>query len=110
MILKYDEYIKEGLWAKGIERSKTGKMRKEELDMFNDMYDILPDWFCNDSNQIYHSPNKKPVAQFADFIITGDGTYQFVELEYFNNITNDEKNIINSDEFKEEISIYFIPF
>ena len=31
MILKYDEYIKEGLWSKGIERSKTNQSRLENV-------------------------------------------------------------------------------
>ena len=31
MILKFEEFINEGLWSKGIERSKTGKAREGDI-------------------------------------------------------------------------------
>ena len=37
MILKYEEYIKEGLWSKGIERSKSGEVRNEDKFIQNDI-------------------------------------------------------------------------
>ena len=30
MIKKFEDYIKEGLWSKGIERSKSGDLRGEQ--------------------------------------------------------------------------------
>ena len=48
MILKYEEYIKEGLWSKGIERSKSDVDRLEHKltqsyveDIFNPKNIIL---------------------------------------------------------------------
>ena len=32
MVKKFEEWINEGLWSKGIERSKTGEIRKEDED------------------------------------------------------------------------------
>ena len=31
MILNFEEYLKEGLWSKGLERAQTGEERQEEL-------------------------------------------------------------------------------
>ena len=42
MIKKFNEYIEEGLWKSGIERSKTGVVRKEDLSIVDRLLE-LPD-------------------------------------------------------------------
>ena len=43
MILKFEEFINEGLWAKGIERSKTGEKRQESNSVI-DIYLKNVEW------------------------------------------------------------------
>lgn len=47
MVLKYNEYIKEGLWSKGVKRSETGEERLEDNDLTPEerqVYDLLKEW------------------------------------------------------------------
>ena len=40
MILKFKDFINEGLWTKGVDRSKTGEKRKESVDTCLDFVDM----------------------------------------------------------------------
>ena len=47
MVKTFEEYINEGLWKSGIERSRTGIVRKEdELDIPNNVKDLNEIDFC----------------------------------------------------------------
>lgn len=41
MIKKFEEYIQEGLWSKGIERSKSGEIRKGDRTDFEKFIDTI---------------------------------------------------------------------
>ena len=46
-ILNFNEFVSEGLWAKGINRSKTGEERLEDNDLTPEerqVYDLLKEW------------------------------------------------------------------
>ena len=118
MIKKFGEFVNEGLWSKGIERSKTGEIRKEDETFFKQDGIYQPskkfcDYYFLDvdgSILIYHYPKTKPIAKFKEVIIPGDGTCKYDNLQYLNNPTQEEKNTIESKEFIDDISDYWIPF
>lgn len=52
----------------------------------------------------------KPVASFFDFIVVGNGTYNYDDLKLESCCTKEEESTIKSDDFKSNLANYFIPF
>ena len=111
MILKFDEYIKEGLWAKGVERSQSGDLRTEDKDFFKqermrplekfDKFYIQ----CKELGLyfIYHYPKMKHIAQFNFVDEKPKNVYFYKGLVLTDDCTDKEKEIINSDDFIKSI-------
>ena len=93
--------INEGLWNKGLNRSKTGEVRKELLDGLSQeefkIYDILNKWF----EQIDIRWNN--IRNRADCYF--EGNWEEFQTELFNNLdkTNSKKIRNNIDSLKSAI-------
>ena len=63
MVKKFEEFISEQLWSKGIERSKSDKTRKEELNGLTQdeykLYQYFKEWTTNNPLNINTSEFKK---------------------------------------------------
>ena len=115
-----DKPVNEGLWSAGMKRVENDEARKEDLSFFKDDSLTQPtksefkDYYLkiefNRNTLVYHYPKLKPIAKFKDFVIVGDGTYFYENLEYINNTTKEEKDTISSNKFMEAISDHWIPF
>ena len=67
MVLKFEDFVNEGLWAKGIERSKTGEVRLENKIM--DIYNVFDEWHKDrklNFNYRYENINNKQNVLFTD--------------------------------------------
>ena len=95
MIKKVNEYISEGLWKTGIERSRTGQVRKEvgtkvmtclgtpvilenpHFDYNQFIHNLLDE---NNKNPYVYHPFIKPLASYCrkDKVLNGDDDYAYL--------------------------------
>ena len=77
MVKKFEEFISEGLWSKGVERSETGEERLGDklppLFREEDMYEIkgYPGYFISprgeyDNWVVYHAPDEEPICEYEN--------------------------------------------
>ena len=76
MIKKFDEFVNEGLWAKGIERSKTGEKRKEDISKF-DLYLKKVEWVDMGHPDVLFAKYDFPVK---DIIDSEDDCFSFDDM------------------------------
>ena len=70
MILKFEEYLKEGLWSKGLERAQSGERRIEDrtiVDRFMDYIKTI-EW-VDMSNEFYYAKYDFPEMLCVEDII-----------------------------------------
>ena len=116
--IEFDEYVREGFMTRSLDRNNSN-YRKEDESFFksDDVIELkkMEGWFIsglNGKTYIYRYPRKKPIASFTDFVITGkgQGTYYYENLKMEPGSTKEDEITIRSEEFRESIADYFIPF
>ena len=131
MIPKFEDFLKEGFLSKTYDRYRNGTPRTEELEFFKseDLYQPISnnrtphsplkthvdfkDYYLKDEfdgTLIFHYPKTKPIAKFKEMVIPGNGTCRYENLEFLNNPKQEEKDTIESKEFMDAISDWWMPF
>lgn len=112
MVKNFEDWVNEGLWSKGIQRSKSGVLRKEDEAFFKQddivqivepfsSYYILDDMDEN-ATYIYKYPNTKWLAKFFDIVIR-DNKIEYDSIDFVSNLDMDERKRILSHEFRDAI-------
>lgn len=127
MVKKFEEFISEGLWSKGVERSETGEERLGDklppLFREEDMYEIkgYPGYFISprgeyDNWVVYHAPDEEPICEYEnlafvnfddddedeDFIFRKGHEY-WEDYTVSDNISTEDEKLMTDDDFIEAI-------
>ena len=119
MIKKFEEWINEGLWSKGVERSHTGEERLGDKlpDLFkaDDVLQIkgYPEYYMSPRGKygdivVYHAPNETPICEYENLYFPDDEPFQkgmeyWEDYELTDDVSDEDAELMCDDDFIEAI-------